>query len=446
MAAAPPLAAEFRSDADLLAAASGGDRAALGELFDRHAGWVRAAAARRTGDRHAAEDVTQAVFLVLARRAGSVRGPALGAWLHRTTRYAAANARRADRRRRRRERAAARPEAAPVAEPADPLLAVLDEAIDALGPADRVAVVERYLRGRDLTAVAAALGTSPEAARKRVDRALGKLRGHLAQRRRTDAGLPSVVAALTAAGRVPSRPAAVPASASAAAIARGVITMQTWKKLSAAVLAVAVAAVAVGGGAVGAGLAVAAPATAPAPPALPADRTPLTAGDLVSVRLRGLIHPGTDIEVQAHVTDGGVPLPMLVGDVRLAGQDVAAAERTIDRRYADSFIVRAAQARVTVLKRGSAVRPIAAGDRLRVRVWPAVPRPPGQPTETSAEPVVAADGTVACPGLTGRLPVAGTTESQAVRGLASRYQADGVKIVAAAVCRLDPSTPPDRGR
>ncbi len=206
--------------------------------------------------------------------------------------------------------------------------------------------------------------------------------------------------------------------------------MQMWKKISAAVIVLVIT--------VGVGLAVAATTTAPVEQV---DRTPLAAGDWVSIRLRGLIDAGTDVEVQAHVTDGGVPLPMLVGDVRIAGQDVAAAERTIDQRYADAEIVRAAGARVMVLARGGPNRPIAAGDRLRVRIWPAVPHPPGRPPEMSAEPVVAADGTVACPSLARRLHVAGLTESQAVRDLASRCESDGVKLVAVTVCRLETPAP-----
>ena len=204
--AAPP-ANPAASDAQLLAATARGDGPALGELVRRYVDFVYAAA-RRLIDRHAAEDVTQAVFLVLARKAGAVRAEALPAWLHRTTQYAAANANRADRRRLRHERAAARKEATrPYVLPeADPLWPLLDEAIDSLGHRDRVAVIERYLLGRDYAALGAAIGLSPASAQKRVERAVGKLRKFFGR-----AGVPTGGMAVTAA-----LAAAVPSSANAA--------------------------------------------------------------------------------------------------------------------------------------------------------------------------------------------------------------------------------------
>src|SRR5918992_832690 len=84
------------------------DGAAFALLARRHLDLVYAAAVRRVGDRHLAEDVTQAVFVILARKPKSAaRSPSLGAWLLTTVRYAAANALRIERRRRRHEAAAA---------------------------------------------------------------------------------------------------------------------------------------------------------------------------------------------------------------------------------------------------------------------------------------------------------------------------------------------------
>src|SRR5687768_3820476 len=79
------------------------DEAAFGALVRRHLDLVYSAAARRVGDRHLAEDVTQAVFVVLAKKANSVRRSTapLAAWLLTTVRYAAANALKTERRRRR---------------------------------------------------------------------------------------------------------------------------------------------------------------------------------------------------------------------------------------------------------------------------------------------------------------------------------------------------------
>src|SRR5436190_1520251 len=69
-----------------------------------------------------------------------------------------------------------------------------DAALDRLRPDDRDAIVLRYYEKRPLREVGRALGTSEEAARKRIDRALVKLRLHL-QRRGTVPAL-AILAAL----------------------------------------------------------------------------------------------------------------------------------------------------------------------------------------------------------------------------------------------------------
>ena len=78
------------SDAELLArfARGRGDasaEAAFAALVDRHGPMVLGVCRRVTGDRHAADDAFQAVFLVLARKAHAVRlgaDDSLGRWLY----------------------------------------------------------------------------------------------------------------------------------------------------------------------------------------------------------------------------------------------------------------------------------------------------------------------------------------------------------------------------
>src|SRR5882757_6871385 len=147
MNAAPPIAADENA---LTAWSADRSAGAFEALVRRHVDFVYTVALRELhGDAATAEDVTQAVFLVLARKSGTIRrGSSLPAWLHQTTRYAVANVRKMQARRTKHEQAASQPEAAmpAAANEADPLLPLLDEAIAALPAKDRAAIISRYLQ------------------------------------------------------------------------------------------------------------------------------------------------------------------------------------------------------------------------------------------------------------------------------------------------------------
>jgi RNA polymerase sigma factor (sigma-70 family) len=169
-------------------------RAALAELIDRYAGMVHSAARRQTRDADLADDVAQTVFVIFARRCRSIRPAALPAWLLQTTRYTAANAMKSQSRRRRHEQSAALAAAASQQQSEsrshwDEIEYLIDAAITHLAQADQTAVILRYFQGHSFAQVAAVMGTTEHGARKRINRALHRLRKYL-----TAAGAPAAIA------------------------------------------------------------------------------------------------------------------------------------------------------------------------------------------------------------------------------------------------------------
>ena len=149
------------------------------ELATRHLDWIYSTALRLTRSPAHAEDVTQSVLLALSEKAHALQHHrALISWLFRATRYSAATLVRAERRRKKHEAAAM-----PTSTAVDPLntdwLDIqprLDTAVAKLSRGDRQAILLRFYQQRTHADIAAALNISEEAARKRSERALQRLR------------------------------------------------------------------------------------------------------------------------------------------------------------------------------------------------------------------------------------------------------------------------------
>ena len=166
---------------------STGDESSFRALVNGHLPMVLSVAQRQLGEHgHLAADVAQGVFTRLARVArGLPQGLIAAAWLHRQTVRLAIDTVRTESRRRSRETTAAMlnaPNLPAAVPPWEHLAPVLDEMLNRLPATDRAALVLRYLEDRDFAEVGRLLGSTPEAARKRIARGLEKLRILLAQR------------------------------------------------------------------------------------------------------------------------------------------------------------------------------------------------------------------------------------------------------------------------
>ena len=157
--------------------------AAFEAILTRHGPAVLACCRRVLGDAAAAEDAFQATFLVLYRRAGSIRvAESLAPWLLHVARLAALKARQGEVRRLARERRVARPELMTAEAPSSDLRLLVHDEVDRLPAKYREPVRLCYFEGRTHDDAAAALGWPVGTVRGRLSRARDMLRTRLSRR------------------------------------------------------------------------------------------------------------------------------------------------------------------------------------------------------------------------------------------------------------------------
>lgn len=225
--------------------------AAFATLVQRHINLVYSVALRRLNNPHEAEEVTQVVFVILAKKAGNLRdGTILSGWLYHTAWLTSANHQRALLRRQRREQEAYMQftQESEHDQPWQRLSPLLEEAMRRLGQHERAAVVLRFFENRTIREVAEALGLQEAATQKRVNRATEKLRTYFV-RHGVQVSTTTLIASIGTSA-VQTAPVALTKSVTVLAMAKGIaasgstltlikttLKLMAWTKTQTAIVA-----------------------------------------------------------------------------------------------------------------------------------------------------------------------------------------------------------------
>jgi RNA polymerase sigma factor (sigma-70 family) len=167
------------TDAELLSRfVASRDEAAFRGIVERHAPMVHGVAWRRTQDQALAQDITQTVFTILARKAPALHHSELAGWLHRAAFMETRNVCRKNARLTAAMQAYTTQQPNADMSPDDTWKEIqphLDEALSHLPAEERQLVVMRYFEQRSYREIADTTGKTEEASRKRMQRSLDRL-------------------------------------------------------------------------------------------------------------------------------------------------------------------------------------------------------------------------------------------------------------------------------